>query len=55
MKMMNVQGNQTSTKQQKMLKKFKNLSMKTAAEQSMSSQTPLGSVKEFARRPYQKI
>jgi hypothetical protein len=48
-KMMNVQGVQAPAKQQKNLKKFKNLSTKTVAEQSMSSQRPLGSVMEFAR------
>jgi hypothetical protein len=32
----------------KKLKKFKNSSMKTVAEQSMSSQTRLGSAVEFA-------
>jgi hypothetical protein len=31
-------------------KKFENCSTKTVAEQSMSSQSPLGSVMEFARR-----
>jgi uncharacterized protein with PIN domain len=41
--MTNVQGNQAPAKQQKMLKKFENSSMKTIAEQSMSSQTPLRS------------
>jgi hypothetical protein len=48
--MTNVQGDQAPAKQQKMLKKFENSSTMTAAEQSMSSQTPLGSVMEFARR-----
>jgi hypothetical protein len=32
-----------------MLKKFENSSTKTVAEQAMSSQTPLGSVMEFAQ------
>jgi hypothetical protein len=48
--MTNLQGDQAPTKQQKMLKKFENPSTKTVAEQSMSSQTPLGSGMEFARR-----
>jgi vacuolar-type H+-ATPase subunit B/Vma2 len=45
----NVLGAQALTKQQRMLRKFKNSSMKTIAKQSMSLQTPLGSVMEFAR------
>jgi hypothetical protein len=44
-----VQGDQAPAKRQKMLKKFVNSSTKTVAEQSMSSQTPLRSVMEFAR------
>jgi hypothetical protein len=48
--MTEVQGNQASAKQQKMLKKFKNSSTKTVTKQSMSLQTMLGSVMEFARR-----
>jgi hypothetical protein len=36
-----------SAKRQKILKKFENSSMKTATEQFMSLQTPLGSVMEF--------
>jgi hypothetical protein len=44
------QGNQATAKQQKMLKKFKNSSMKTVAKQSMSLQIPLVSVMEFARK-----
>jgi hypothetical protein len=48
--MTNVQGDQAPAEQQKMLKKFENSSMKTVAEQYMSSQTPMGSVMEFARR-----
>jgi hypothetical protein len=39
-----VQGDQAPAKRQKMLKQFENSSTKTIAEQSMSSQTPLGSV-----------
>jgi hypothetical protein len=50
LKMMNVQGNQAPAKRQKMLRKFENSSAKTVVEQSMSSQTPLASVMEFARR-----
>jgi hypothetical protein len=46
----NVQGEQAPAKRQKMLKEFENSSTKTVAEQSMSSQTPLGSVMQFARR-----
>jgi hypothetical protein len=42
-------GDQAPAKRKKMLQKFENSSMKIAAEQSMSSQTPLGSVTEFAR------
>jgi hypothetical protein len=33
-----------------MSKKFGNASMKTVAQQSMDSDTPLGSVMKFARR-----
>jgi hypothetical protein len=47
--MMNIQGDQAPAKQQKMLKKSENSSKKTISEQSMSSQTLLGSVMEFAR------
>jgi hypothetical protein len=47
---MNIQGGQAPAKWQKMLKKFEYLSTITIAEQSMSSQTPLGSVMEFARK-----
>jgi hypothetical protein len=45
-----VLGDQTPAKRQKMLKKFENSSTKTVTEQSMSSQMPLRSVMEFARR-----
>jgi hypothetical protein len=38
-----------------MLKTYENSSKKTVAEQSMSLQTPLGSVMEFSRRCQQKI
>jgi hypothetical protein len=41
LKMTNVQGDQAPAKRQKMLNKFENSSMKTVAEQSMNSQTPL--------------
>jgi hypothetical protein len=50
LKMIKVQGDQAAAKTRKMLKKNENSSTKTAAEQSMSSQTPLGSVMEFATR-----
>jgi hypothetical protein len=50
LKLTNVQGDQAPVKQQKMLNNFENLSMKTIAEQSMSAQTPFGSVMEIARR-----
>jgi hypothetical protein len=43
-------GDQATVKRQKMLKKFENSSTKTIAKRSMSSQTPLGSVTEFAGR-----
>jgi hypothetical protein len=46
--MINVQGDQAPSKQQKMLKKFENSSTKSVTEQSMSSQTALGLVMEFA-------
>jgi histone-lysine N-methyltransferase SETMAR len=46
--MTNIQGDEAQTKRQKMLKKFEKSSTKTVTEQSMSSQTPLGSVIEFA-------
>jgi hypothetical protein len=48
LKMM-VWGDQAPPKRQKMLKKFENWSTKTVTKQSMISQTPLGSVLEFAR------
>jgi hypothetical protein len=50
MKMTNIHGNQAPAKWQKMLQKFENSSMKAVAKQSMTSQTPLRSVMEFARR-----
>jgi hypothetical protein len=43
-------GLPSTSKQQKMLKTFKNSSTKTIAKQSMNSQTPLVSVADFARR-----
>jgi hypothetical protein len=52
--MTNAQGDQATAERQKMLKKFENSSMKAVAEQFVSSQTPLGSVMEFARRSEQK-
>jgi hypothetical protein len=42
LKMMNVLDDQAPAKRQKMLKKYENSSTKAVAEQSMSSQTPLG-------------
>jgi hypothetical protein len=48
--MTSIQVDQAPAKQQKMLKKFENLSTETIAKQSTSSQTPLGSVMEFARK-----
>jgi hypothetical protein len=53
--MTNVQGDQVPAKQQKMLRNFENSSMKAVAEQSISSQTPLRSVMEFARKSECKI
>jgi hypothetical protein len=50
MKMLNFQGDQAPTKRHKVLKKFEKSSTKTVVEKSMSLQTPLGSVMEFARR-----
>jgi hypothetical protein len=40
----------STTKLQKMLKKFENSLMKTITKQSLNPQTPLGLVMEFARR-----
>jgi hypothetical protein len=48
--MTNIQGDQAPAEQQKILKKFDNASTKIIAEQSMSLQTPLGSVMELDRR-----
>jgi hypothetical protein len=42
-------GRPSTSKTQNMFKKFENSSMKTVAKQSMSSQTPLRAVMEFAR------
>jgi hypothetical protein len=53
--MTNVQGDQAPPKGQKIQKTFKNSSMETVAKQSMSSQTPVGSVMEIVRRHKQKI
>jgi hypothetical protein len=50
LKMTNIQGDQASAKRQKMLEKFENSSTETVAEQSMSSQTLLGSIMKFAKR-----
>jgi hypothetical protein len=52
LKMMNVQGDQAPAKRQKMLKKSENSCTKTIAEQSMSSQTPLGSVMDEKDRNF---
>jgi hypothetical protein len=50
LKMTNVHGDQAPAKRLKMLKKFENSSTKTITEQSMTSQTLLGSVMKFAKR-----
>jgi hypothetical protein len=50
-----VQGDQAPAKSQNMLKIFENPSTKTVVEQSMSSQTLLGSIMKVAKRSYQKI
>jgi uncharacterized protein with PQ loop repeat len=50
LKVTNVQGDQAPAKQQKMFRKFENSSTETVVEQSVSLQTRLGSVIEFARR-----
>jgi hypothetical protein len=42
-------GQPSTSKMTENVEKFKNSSSKTVTEQSMSSQTPLGSVTEFAR------
>jgi hypothetical protein len=47
--MMNVQGDPARAKRWKMLIELDKSFMKTVAEKSMSSQTSLGSVKEFVR------
>jgi hypothetical protein len=47
--MTNVQGHQAPAKTEN-VEKFENSSTKTVTEQSMSLQTPLVSVMEFARR-----
>jgi uncharacterized protein YfaQ (DUF2300 family) len=41
---------QAPAKQQNMLKKFDNSSIKTVAKEPVSLQTPLGSVMKFAKR-----
>jgi hypothetical protein len=53
--MKNVQGDQAKAKPQKMLEKFENSSTKTVAENFIGSETLLGSVWEFARRPQEKF
>jgi hypothetical protein len=45
----NCSGQPSTSETTEMFKKFKNSSMKTVGEQSMSSQTLLGSFMEFAR------
>jgi hypothetical protein len=45
----------STSKMTENVEKFENSSIKTVAEQSISLQTPLGSVMEFARRSEQKI
>jgi hypothetical protein len=45
--MTDVQGDKAQANGQKMLKEFKNSSMKTIAERSMNPQTLLGSVMEI--------
>jgi hypothetical protein len=44
------QGDPAPAKRRNMLKNFEKSSMKTITEQSMSSQTSLGSVIKFARK-----
>jgi hypothetical protein len=48
--MMNVSGHPSTSKLTENVEKLDNSSIKTTAKQSMSSQKPLGSVMEFARR-----
>jgi hypothetical protein len=43
-------GRPRTSKTTENLKKFENLSTEAIAEQSMGSQTPLGSVMKYARR-----
>jgi hypothetical protein len=50
LKMTNVQSHLAPAERQKILKTFENSSIKTIAEQSVSLQTLLGSLMEFARR-----
>jgi hypothetical protein len=52
LKMTNLQSDQAPAERQIILKKFENSTTKTVFEQSMSSQTRLGSVMEFARFCY---
>jgi hypothetical protein len=44
-------GQRSTSKKTKNVEKIQELITKTVAEQSISLQTPLGSVMEFARRP----
>jgi hypothetical protein len=48
--MTNIEGDQVTAKRQKIVENIKNSPMKIIAEQSMSSQTPLGSAMELDRR-----
>jgi hypothetical protein len=48
-------GRPSTSKTTESAEEIENSSMKTVAGQSLSSQTPLGSVMEFARRSEQKI
>jgi hypothetical protein len=47
--MMNVQNDQADAKELELWEKRKNCSKNTVAEQTMSSETPLGSAVEFAK------
>lgn len=49
LKMMNVQNDQADAKELELWEKRKNCSKNTVAEQTMSSETPLGSAVEFAK------
>jgi hypothetical protein len=47
---MNILGNKVPARRHKILKKYKNSSTNTITEQSISLQTPLRLVMEFAKR-----